>query len=134
MSNYLGNRKIVIIFLLLSIIGWHQLPAQNYSLYNSFYINPYLYNPAEAASNQGYAFANYRKQWLNVEGAPALATLNYNTLIDHSRSGFGVKLISYNRGLLNTSEALVTYAYGVPLNLNNILYFGISGGASSNTI
>ncbi len=134
MSKYLGNRKIAVIFPLLIILGWHQLPAQNYSLYNSFYINPYLYNPAEAASNQGYAFANYRKQWLNVEGAPALATLNYNTLIDHSRSGFGVKLTSYNRGLLNTSEALVTYAYGVPLNLNNILYFGISGGASSNTI
>ncbi len=120
-----GNRQVAIIFPLLSLLGWHQLPAQNYSLYNSFYVNPYLYNPAEAATNYAYGFANYRKQWLNVEDAPSVATLNYNTLIDHTRSGFGVKLSSYNRGLLNTSEALLT---------NNVLYFGISGGASSNTI
>lgn len=111
-----------------------QLQAQNYSLYDSYYINPYLYNPAEAASNYTYAFANYRKQWLNIEGAPTLATLNFNTLLDQKRAGIGVKLSSYNRGLLNTSEALVTYSYGVPFNPKNILYFGISGGGSSTSI
>lgn len=129
-----GNRKIAAILPLILFLGWFQLRAQNYSLYNSFYINPYLYNPAEASSNAAYVFANYRKQWLNVEGAPTTATLNYNTQIDHTRSGVGVKASSYSRGLLNTSEALLTYSYGVPFSQNNVLYFGISGGASSNTV
>ncbi|GHN01015.1 hypothetical protein WSM22_25040 [Cytophagales bacterium WSM2-2] len=103
-------------------------------MYNSFYLNPYLYNPAEAATDYAYVFANYRKQWLNLEGAPTVATLNYNTLIDNSRAGIGLKLSSYSRGLLNTSEAVVTYAHGVVLNPENILYFGISGGGSSSMI
>jgi type IX secretion system PorP/SprF family membrane protein len=128
------NLKIAVILPLILLLSWCQLRAQNYSVYNSFYINPYLYNPAEASANSAYVFANYRKQWLNVEGAPTTATLNYNTLIDHTRSGVGVKLSSYSRGLLNTSEALITYSYGVPFNQNNVLYFGISGGASSNML
>jgi type IX secretion system PorP/SprF family membrane protein len=134
MCQILSNRKIALIFPLSLLLGCFQLRAQNYSVYNSFYINPYLYNPAEASSNYAYGFANYRKQWVNIEGAPTVATLNYNTLIDHSRSGIGVKLTSYSRGLLNTSEALFTYSYGVPFSPNNVLYFGISGGASSNTV
>lgn len=134
MNPLSGSRKIAALLPLILLLGWFQLRAQNYSLYNSFYINPYLYNPAEASTNHAYVFANYRKQWLNIEGAPTNATLNYNTQIDHTRSGIGVKASSYSRGLLNTSEALVTYSYGVPFNLNNVLYFGISGGASSNTI
>src|SRR6185369_9791454 len=90
------RKKTALLLPLILVLSWIQLQAQNYSLYNSFYINPYLYNPAEAATNRGYAFANYRKQWVNVEGAPSLATLNYNTLIDHTRSGYGLKLSSYS--------------------------------------
>src|ERR1044071_2161862 len=134
MRQILCSRKIAATLPLILFLGWFQLRAQNYSLYNSFYVNPYLYNPAEASSNSAYVFANYRKQWLNLEGAPSTATLNYNALIDHTRSGIGVKLSSYSRGLLNTSEALITYSYGVPFSPTNVLYFGISGGASSNTI
>jgi type IX secretion system PorP/SprF family membrane protein len=134
MRQILRNRKIALILPLTLLLGWLQLRAQNYSVYNSFYINPYLYNPAEASTSHAFGFLNYRKQWVNVEGAPAIATLNYNTLIDHTRSGVGVKLSSYSRGLLNTSEALMTYSYGVPFSPNNVLYFGISGGAASNTV
>src|SRR5882762_5570600 len=118
----------------LYLVCCFSLRAQNYSVYNSFYVNPYLYNPAEAATDHAYAFANYRRQWLNVPGAPALSTLNINTLIDQSRTGIGAKFTSYSRGLLNTNEALLTYAYGVPLDKNNILFFGISGGLSSNSL
>ncbi|MGC4021172.1 MAG: PorP/SprF family type IX secretion system membrane protein [Cyclobacteriaceae bacterium] len=134
MCDRLSSLKTVSFFILSITLGWSQLRAQNYSLYNSFYFNPYLYNPAEASSSYAYVFANYRKQWMNVEGAPSIATLNYNTQIDRSRAGFGVKVSSYSRGLLNTSEALVTYSYGVPLNVNNILYFGVSGGGVSNMV
>jgi len=125
---------VLTFFLFLFALSCFRLQAQNYSLYDSYYINPYLYNPAEAASNFTYAFANYRKQWLNLEGAPTVATLNFNTLLDQKRAGIGAKISSYSRGVLNTSEALITYAYGVPFNPKNILYFGISGGGSSTSI
>src|SRR5574337_422276 len=95
----LGPRA-VLIFLLPPLFCF-QLRAQNYSVYNSFYINPYLYNPAEAATDHAYGFLNYRKQWVNVDGAPALGTFNFNTLINNTRAGVGMKVSSYNRGLLN---------------------------------
>lgn len=130
----LNSWQTVSFFCLLLLLSCGQLQAQNYSLYNSFYVNPYLYNPAEAATSHAAAFVNYRKQWISVDGAPTIATINYNTQIDHSRAGFGMKASTFSRGLLNTSEALLSYTYGVPFSEHNVLYFGISGGGISNSI
>jgi type IX secretion system PorP/SprF family membrane protein len=110
------------------------LQAQNYPVYSSFYINPYLYNPAETATEYTYAFANYRKQWLSVPGSPSLSTVNFNTLIDQSRTGIGAKISSYKRGLLNSTDVLFSFAHGVPLYKESILYLGMSGGFISNGI
>ena len=108
--------------------------AQNYSVYNSYYINPYLYNPAEAASEYTYVFANHRQQWMNIEGAPVFSTVNFTTMLDNSHSAIGVKLSSFRRGLLNTSDAALTYAYGIGLSEKSRLYFALSAGAITNQI
>ncbi len=108
--------------------------AQNYPVYNSYYINPYLYNPAEAASEYAYVFVNHRQQWMNVDGAPVLTTVNVNTMFDNSRSAMGLKMSSFKRGLLNTSDVMLTYGYGIGLSEKSRLYFAMSGGAITNNI
>ena len=108
--------------------------AQNFPVYNSYYINPYLYNPAEAASDYTYIFVNHRQQWMNIEGAPVLTTVNFNTMLDNSRSAIGVKMSSFKRGLLNTSDIALTYAYGIGISKNSRVYFALSGGAITNNI
>ena len=108
--------------------------AQNFPVYNSYYINPYLYNPAEAASDYTYIFVNHRQQWMNIEGAPVLTTANFNTMLDNSHSAVGVKLSSFKRGLLSTSDISLTYAYGIGLSEKSRLYFALSGGAITNNI
>lgn len=108
--------------------------AQNFPVYNSYYINPYLYNPAEAASEYTYIFVNHRRQWMNIEGAPALSTLNINTMLDNSHSAVGLKLSSYERGLLHTTDAMFTYGYGLGLSEKTRLYFAMSAGAITNSI
>ncbi|WP_262899597.1 PorP/SprF family type IX secretion system membrane protein [Chryseosolibacter histidini] len=108
--------------------------AQNYAVYNSYYLNPYLYNPAEVATEYSYLFVNHRQQWMGIEGAPELTTVSFNTMINESRAGIGVKASSFKRGLLTTSDFLFTYAYSVSLNQKSNMYFGLSGGAISNTI
>ena len=110
------------------------LSAQNFPVYNSYYINPFLYNPAEAASEYTYIFANHRQQWMNIEGAPVLTTVNFNTMLDDTRSGLGFKMSSFKRGLLSTSDVTLTYAYGIGLSENSRLYFALSGGAITNNI
>jgi type IX secretion system PorP/SprF family membrane protein len=108
--------------------------AQNFPVYNSYSVNPYLYNPAEAASDYTYVFVNHRQQWMNIEGAPVLSTLNVNTMLDNSHAALGLKLSSYQRGLLTTTDATVTYAYGLGLSEKSRLYFAMSAGAISNEI
>lgn len=118
----------------LMLFSCHALRAQNFPVYSSFFNNPYLYNPAEAATEYTYAFANFRKQWVNVPGAPTLATLNVNTLIDQTRTGVGFKASSFKRGLLTTSDFYVSASHGIPLNKKLVLHFGISGGLISNSL
>lgn len=108
--------------------------AQNFPVYNSYYINPYLYNPAEAASDFTYIFVNHRQQWMNIEGAPVLTTMNFNTMLNNSRSAVGIKMSSFKRGLLNTSDVTFTYAYGIAVSKNSRIYFALSGGAITNNI
>jgi type IX secretion system PorP/SprF family membrane protein len=110
------------------------LHAQNYPVYNSYPVNPYLYNPAEAATEYAYLFFNHRQQWMGIEGAPVLSTVTFNTLIDESYTGIGAKLSNYSRGILRTTDIGFTYAHGVPFNEKNVLFFGLTGGAISNTI
>jgi type IX secretion system PorP/SprF family membrane protein len=110
------------------------LHAQNYPVYNSFYINPFLYNPAEALTEYTQVFALYRQQWLNVEGSPSTAVLTFNTLMNESRAGIGGKFTSYKRGILNTTDFTLSYAYGIPVGQKNWLFLGLSGGAISNSI
>jgi type IX secretion system PorP/SprF family membrane protein len=115
-------------------LGCTVVTAQNLPVYNSYYINPFLYNPAEAASPYAYVFVNHRQQWMNIEGAPVLTTVNFNTMLNNTRSGVGVKMSSFQRGLLSTSDVTLTYAYGIGLSKNSRLYFALSGGAITNNI
>ncbi len=110
------------------------LRGQNYPVYNSFYVNPYLYNPAEALTEYTTVYALHRQQWMNVEGAPMMSTLTFTTLLDESRAGIGGKISSYRRGILNTTDFSLSYAYAVPLGQKNWLFLGLSGGAISNQI
>lgn len=118
----------------LSLFLSSRISAQNYPVYNSYVTNPYLYNPAEAASEYAYLFFNHRQQWMGIEGAPVLSTVTFTTLIDESYTGIGAKLSNYSRGILRTTDFNLTYAHGVPFNEKNVLFFGLSGGAISNTI
>ena len=108
--------------------------GQNYPVYNSFYINPFLYNPAEALTEYTQIYALHRQQWLNVEGAPVLSALTFTTLMNESRAGIGGKISTYKRGLLSTTDFSLSYAYAIPMGQKNWLFLGLSGGAISNSI
>ena len=121
-------------FFLASLFLFGENFGQNYPLYNSYITNPYLVNPAEAATNHLNIFANYRMQWVGMSGAPKIGTIGMSTLLDNRRVGIGFKASSFKRGFLNSSDASVTYAYGVRVNKKNKLFFGLSGGILSNSV
>lgn len=127
-------RNLFYALLVLQSLSCTVVNGQNFPVYNSYYINPYLYNPAEAASDYTNVFVNQRQQWMNIEGAPVLTTVSFNTMLDQSRSAFGVKMSSFKRGLLNTSDVMMTYAYGIAITNASRLYFALSAGGITNNI
>ena len=125
---------IIATFFLLCSFAYTPLHAQNFPVYNSYYVNPFLYNPAEALTEYTQVFALHRQQWMNIEGAPTVSALTFNTLLNESRAGLGGKFSSYKRGLLNTTDVTLSYAYGIPVGQKNWLFLGLSGGAITNSI
>ena len=128
--RYFFNYTIGFLFLVCCV----SVQAQNYPVYNNFFVNPFLYNPAEALTEYTTIYALHRQQWMNVEGSPVTSGLTFTTLLNESRAGLGGKITSYRRGLLNTTDFSLTYAYGIPTGQKNWLFFGLSGGAISNSI
>jgi type IX secretion system PorP/SprF family membrane protein len=126
------RRLFNVLIVLLAIIGCclSKVNAQNYPVYGNYYLNPYLYNPAEAATENTYLFLDYKRQWLGFEGAPALGTASFNTLLDHKRAGIGAKLSNYKRGILSTTDISLSYCYGLLLNKQkSTFFFGMSAGS-----
>src|SRR3954465_5907224 len=107
----MSKLSTVLVFALLCVSGFRSL-AQNYPVYSGYYINNYLYNPAEALTDYTYVYVNHRRQWLGVEGAPVVSTINVNTAFRNSRVGIGGKISNFERGLLDTTDISLTYAYG----------------------
>lgn len=97
-------------------------------------INPYLYNPAEVATDHFYVFFNHRQQWTGIEGSPMLSMVSLSTLINETYTGIGARASNFSRGILRTTDFMLTYAHGIGLGDNNALFFGLSGGAISNSI
>ncbi len=128
------HKYVRILSIFIAMLSCYSLHAQNYPVYNSYYLSPYLYNPAEAATEFTSVYVNQRQQWMGIEGAPSLSTLFFTSLLDGTRAGIGAKLSSYKRGLLTTTDISLSYAYGVPLSEKSTLFFGLSGGAISSSI
>jgi type IX secretion system PorP/SprF family membrane protein len=127
-------RVFRVLMISLSLFCFRQMNAQNYPVYNSFMINPYLYNPAEAASDYAFIFFNHRQQWMGIDGAPVLSTISFNTLIDESYTGIGAKASNFSRGILRTTDFALTYAHGIPFSDNTVLFLGLSGGMITSSI
>ncbi|MCA6078891.1 type IX secretion system membrane protein PorP/SprF [Fulvivirga sedimenti] len=131
MDNFLTR---IVTLVLMMAIGPVAL-CQQVPVYNHYFINPYLYNPAEAGS-EGYTtlHLNHRQQWRGIDGAPVVSTLTFE-LPFNSRSGnLGIYLRSYDRGLITTQDIMATFAYRLYLTKTTTFSFGISAGVTTNGV
>jgi len=107
--------------------------CQQIPVYNHFYNNPYLYNPAFAGADGGLTAAlTHRQQWVGIEDAPVVTNFSIHKPFKLGLS-FGLNFTNDQRGILSTSTGLITAGYGVGLGGAN-LRFGISGGIGTNSL
>lgn len=127
-----GVRQIVTFGILISIA----LPAftQQPQVYNQFFMNPYIYNPAYAGV-EGHAaiFVMYRDQWTQIESAPKISHASFHVPLEGGIA-LGGAAFNISQGLLNTSAAKVSASYLINIDRTHFLRFGMSLGAGINSV
>jgi len=108
--------------------------AQASAFYAQFFQDRYLTNPAMAGLDKGFNLdLGYQQQFTAVSGSPKIQylTADYNV---GGNVGLGFNLNSGQDGLINTTRVMGTYAYHVPLSLDDKLNFGLSLGVNDSYI
>ncbi|MBV6646883.1 MAG: PorP/SprF family type IX secretion system membrane protein [Cyclobacteriaceae bacterium] len=110
------------------------LRAQQPRIYNQFFMNPYLYNPAYAGvEGHSVLFFMYRQQWTNIDGAPKTIHATYHTPLAGG-IGFGVYAFNQSENFLSTTLGKVSGSYLLTIDRQHYLRFGMSIGAGNNSL
>jgi type IX secretion system PorP/SprF family membrane protein len=105
------------------------LSAQQDPLYNQYFFNQAMINPAYTGIHNVFnATAISRTQWAGVEGAPLTNTLNVSTSAFKNKVGFGSTLIYDTYGINNNTEFNLSASYKIDLSINRVFSFGLQGG------
>lgn len=128
------NRVLKISLVGFFVITLFSANAQQPQVYNQFFMNPYMYNPAYAGV-EGHAavFVMYRDQWTNVEGAPQISHVSFHVPLE---GGIAVGGAAFNvtQGLLTTSAVKASASYLINIDRTHFLRFGMSLGAGINSV
>jgi len=108
--------------------------GQDLQNFTQFYFNPSLINPSMVGvEGRPAMFVSYRKQWLGLNGSPSIANFSIQAPLIN-RVNVGLSLTSNRQGLINTSSALLTGGYTLPISIHQSFRFGFAVGLSSNKL
>ncbi|MCG8383932.1 MAG: PorP/SprF family type IX secretion system membrane protein [Cytophagales bacterium] len=104
-------------------------------VYNHFFNNPYVFNPAEVGSGEFTNFTlNHRQQWRGIEGAPQVSTFTFQHPSNYKGLSFGAFVNNFERGLIVTNDVYGTVGTTAFLTKTSTLHFGLSLGVTSTSI
>lgn len=125
----------IVQFLLMLVISSSILHGQHLpSVYNQFFMNPYIYNPAYAGvEGHSVVFFMYKQQMSAIDGGPEFLHTNFHIPLKGGLA-FGAMAFSESLGVLRTTGGKVTAGYLVSVDREHFFRFGMSLGAGNNTI
>lgn len=122
-------RKIFLLllpFLVCSIPTFGQIYVQN-TQYN---FSRFVYNPAVAGDAPGVRLNSVaRLQWVDIEGAPNLASFSVDFPSEVLAGGVGVQILRDELGPLATTGINLAYAFHTDLKFGGKLNIGVMAGA-----
>ena len=102
--------------------------------YTQYMYNMSIINPAYAGSKENLsAGILYRKQWVDIEGAPTTATMFVHSPIGKS-VGVGISAISDRIGPVDEKNVYADVSYTLNVSETAKLAFGLKAGATFHTI
>lgn len=118
-------RNGLILFAL--FILFQNINGQQVSLYNHYFYNPTILNPAYTGNREGTNLMLIsRAQWTGFKGSPRLNLLSLDGNIMDKKMGLGAILYSDNKGLNKTFGGKLAYAYKIDINEDSRINFGAS--------
>jgi type IX secretion system PorP/SprF family membrane protein len=121
-------KKLYIIAILASTL--FKVQAQQDPHYTQYMYNMSVMNPAYAGSKENIATGLlYRKQWINIEGAPTTGTFFVHSPVGKN-VGLGLSAINDKIGPVNETNVYADFSYTLNLGGEHKLAFGLKGGAT----
>jgi type IX secretion system PorP/SprF family membrane protein len=124
----------IFFFFLIFFTAFFDVKAQQDPHYTQYMYNMNIINPAYAGSKENLSFGLlYRKQWVDVEGAPATFSLAGSMPVGKN-VGVGLSVISDKIGPVEENNVYGDFSYTLNLGGEHRLAFGIKAGATFNNI
>ncbi|OYU81480.1 MAG: hypothetical protein CFE23_04700 [Flavobacterium sp. BFFFF1] len=115
---------------LLFLLVFLDAHAQQDPHYTQYMYNMNVMNPAYAGSKENLSFGLlYRKQWVNVDGAPSTFSFSGSTPVGKN-VGIGLSLISDEIGPVKEQNAYGDFSYTLNLGGEHRLALGLKAGAT----
>ena len=116
------------------MLGTTVLTAQQDPHYTQYMYNMNVINPAYAGSKESLSFGLlYRKQWVNIEGAPTTFSFSGSMPIGKN-IGAGLSVISDEIGPISEKNAYGDISYTLNLGGEHRLAFGVKAGATFHNV
>jgi len=120
-------RRILII--LVVVIGYHVVNAQQMPQYSQYLLNNFVMNPAVAGTEDYYdAKSNHRYQWMGITDAPRTYIFSLHGPIRGYKMGVGAQLYTDITGPTRRTGFQLAYSYHLQVAEGTNLSMGISGG------
>lgn len=126
-------RNCYYIFIFVLLVGGAR--AQQVGMYNHYFFNPVVYNPAFAGSGEDVrATLISRAQWAGFRNAPQLNMFVLDGPLKEKKIGLGLLLLSDRRGINRRTGGNVSYSYSLNFSEEARLILGISAGVINHSI
>jgi type IX secretion system PorP/SprF family membrane protein len=117
-----------IFFSVIILSSFMELKAQQDMMFSQYMFNMLSVNPAYAGSRDVISLTSlYRRQWVNVEGAPRIMTFTADAPFKNEKMGIGLQAFSDRVGEFSTTGVFASGAYRLRLK-KGMLAMGLQAG------
>ncbi len=126
----LRKNWLLIVLALASLLQNKLANAQSEPMFSQYTFNEIFINPAYAGSHEALSFSSvYRKQWVNIEGAPTTKTFTAHSHLFKSKVGLGLTAYQDQIGVASQTGFFGNYAYRIKMS-KGTLSLGLLAGFS----
>lgn len=122
-----SKRWFAVCLLYLCIL--HRGMSQNEPMYSQYMFNTLPLNPAYAGSQENLIITSvFRKQWMDMDGAPSTQTLSAHTPVKNQKIALGFSALHDKIGVTGKTGVYGIYAYRISLKNKSRLSLGLQAG------